>query len=252
MARIVSGQVTWQMVCDFESCNCPVGGRLGGQIVFTWPQAGVHRVSRREPWSDSRRRSRWARSTRGLGCRIGHRRSTDCAFCIAGCVRFTSASECRLTAQIPMIENQPILIVGGTRGTGLLIARLLEQRHASVRALARDPARARAVLGPGVEVFEGDITKQDTLPPAVKGATHIIFTAGCRSGHPASESRIKATEFEGVLNTLATVRLARCAGRFMYMTSSGVATHSLLSVGLNLYKGNTLGWRRRTCAFRRR
>lgn len=124
-----------------------------------------------------------------------------------------------------------------------MIARLLEQRHASVRALARDPARARAVLGPGVEVFEGDITKQDTLPPAVKGATHIIFTAGCRSGHPASESRIKATEFEGVLNTLATVRLARCAGRFMYMTSSGVATHSLLSVGLNLYKGNTLGWR---------
>src|SRR5215510_3584106 len=126
-----------------------------------------------------------------------------------------------------MIENQRILIVGGTRGTGLLIVRLLEQRQALVQALARDPARARVALGPGVEVFEGDITKRETLPPAIQGVTHIIFTAGCRSGHPASESRIKATEFEGVLNTLAAVRLARCAGRFMYMTSSGVASHSL-------------------------
>jgi uncharacterized protein YbjT (DUF2867 family) len=144
-----------------------------------------------------------------------------------------------------MIENQRILIVGGTRGTGLLMVRLLEQRPALVQALARDPARARVALGPGVEVFEGDITKRETLPPAIQGVTHIIFTAGCRSGHPASESRIKATEFEGVLNTLAAVRLARCAGRFMYMTSSGVASHSLLSVGLNLYKGNTLAWRRR-------
>jgi len=144
-----------------------------------------------------------------------------------------------------MIENQRTLIVGGTRGTGLLIARMLEQRHASVRALARDPAHARAALGPGVEVFEGDITKQETLLPAIRGTTHIIFTAGCRSGYPASESRIKATEFEGVLNTLATARLAGCAGRFMYMTSSGVATHSLLSAGLNLYKGNTLRWRLR-------
>jgi uncharacterized protein YbjT (DUF2867 family) len=144
-----------------------------------------------------------------------------------------------------MIDNQRILIIGGTRGTGLLIARLLEQRRASVRALARDPGRARAALGPGVEVFEGDITKKETLPPALEGTTHIIFTAGCRSGHPASESRIKATEFEGVLNALTTVRLAGCTGRFMYMTSSGVATHSLLSASLNLYKGNTLVWRRR-------
>jgi uncharacterized protein YbjT (DUF2867 family) len=31
----------------------------------------------------------------------------------------------------------------------------------------------------------------------------------------------------------------------MYMTSSGVATRSFVSACLNLYKGNTLGWRRR-------
>lgn len=144
-----------------------------------------------------------------------------------------------------MIEHRPILIVGGTRGTGLLIAKLLEQRGEPVRALARDPARAEVTLGPGVEVVAGDITKIETLPRAIEGTRHIIFTAGCRSGQPASEARIKATEYEGVVNTLASAKGARFDGRFLYMTASGVATQSCLALLLNLFKGNTLRWRRR-------
>ena len=143
------------------------------------------------------------------------------------------------------MTDKPILIIGGTRGTGLLIARLLEQRMLRVRVLARDPARARATLGPGVEVIAGDITKKETLPRATEGMSHVILTAGCRSGHPASETRIKATEHDGVLNTLASVQRAGSTGRFMYMTSSGVSTRSWLAACLNLYKGNTLVWRRR-------
>ena len=143
------------------------------------------------------------------------------------------------------MADEPILIIGGTRGTGLLIARLLERRMRPVRVLARDPARARATFGPGVEVIAGDVTKKETLPRATEGTRHIIFTAGCRSGHPASETQIKATEYDGVLNTLAAAQRAGSAGRFMYMTSSGVATRSFVSACLNLYKGNTLAWRRR-------
>ena len=48
-----------------------------------------------------------------------------------------------------------------------------------------------------------------------------------------------------MLNTLAAARTAGFAGRFLYMTSSGVTTRSLWTVFLNLYKGNTLAWRRR-------
>ena len=33
-------------------------------------------------------------------------------------------------------------------------------------------------------------------------------------------------------------------GRFLYMTSSGVFTRSVMAICLNLYKGNTLSWRR--------
>ncbi len=144
-----------------------------------------------------------------------------------------------------MLDNRPILVIGGTRGTGLLIARLLVRQGLSVRALARDRERAAAVLGPAVEVLAGDITQADTLPRAMEAATHIVFTAGCRSGRPATAAKVRATEYHGVLNTLAAARGAGFAGRFLYMTSSGVARRSLASVCLNLYKGNTLVWRRR-------
>jgi len=144
-----------------------------------------------------------------------------------------------------MISTEPILVIGGTRGTGLLIARLLEARRSAVRVLARDSARARSVLSPAVEVVAGDITKPETLRAAIDGVSHIIFTAGCRSGHPASERRVKATEFAGVVNTLSEAERVGFAGRFMYLTSSGVTTRSLFAACLNLYKGNTLWWRRR-------
>ena len=138
-----------------------------------------------------------------------------------------------------------VLVVGGTRGTGLLIAQLLFQRGYRVRVLARDPVRARADLGEGVEVVAGDITEPETLPPAVQGADHIVFTAGARSGRYAPESLVKATDHDGVLNTLAAARSVGFAGRFVYLNSIGIATWSVSAMLINLLKRNTLVWRRR-------
>lgn len=138
-----------------------------------------------------------------------------------------------------------VLVIGGTRGTGLLIAQLLERQGVAVRVLARDPTRARVRLGPMSEIVVGDITRGATLPPAIAGATHLIFTAGCRSGRPATEAQIRSTEFGGVVNTLRAAREVGFTGRFLYMTASGMTTRSIAAVALNLYKGNTLVWRRR-------
>lgn len=143
-----------------------------------------------------------------------------------------------------MFDGRKVLVIGGTRGTGLLIVRSLERLGATIRVMARDPVSARAALGPAVEVWPGDVTKADTLPAAAAGVRDIIFTAGCRSGRPATEARIRATEYEGVVHTLAAARATRFCGRFMYMTASGVMRRSLISVALNVYKGNTLRWRR--------
>lgn len=143
------------------------------------------------------------------------------------------------------LARRRVLVIGATRGTGLLIAQRLQERDAQVRVLARDPARARLLLGSDVEIVAGDLTKEATLPPALRGAQDIIFTAGCRSGRPVRERKIKATEYQGVVNTLAAARRAGSAGRFMYMTASGVTSRSFWTFALNVYKGNTLVWRRR-------
>ena len=144
-----------------------------------------------------------------------------------------------------MNSGGPILVIGGTRGTGLLIARLLVRQGRGVRVFARNRARALRRLDPEVEVVEGDLTKPETLGPAVDGARHIIITAGCRSGHPVGEARVKAVEYEGTLALLAAAQRASFAGRLLYMTASGLTTPSLLARCLNLWKGNTLIWRRR-------
>jgi len=73
-----------------------------------------------------------------------------------------------------------ILVIGGTRGTGLLIAKLLDRGGFPVRVLARDAARAADRLGPRVQLVAGDITKEETIPPAVEATSHIVFTAGGR------------------------------------------------------------------------
>jgi nucleoside-diphosphate-sugar epimerase len=137
------------------------------------------------------------------------------------------------------------LVIGGTRGTGLAIARLLAGRGYGVRVLARHPARAEPRLDTAAEIVAGDITKPETLPRAVRGADHIIFTAGVHSGRIARESLVRLTDHDGVLNTLAAARGAGFAGRFLYLNSLGVATPSLAARLLNLLKRNTLVWRRR-------
>jgi uncharacterized protein YbjT (DUF2867 family) len=143
-----------------------------------------------------------------------------------------------------MNDRRPILVIGGTRGTGLLIVRRLQLRGDAVRVLARDPARARALFDGPVDVVGGDITKKDTLAPAIEGTRHVIFTAGCRSGYPVREPRVKATEYCGIINVLAAALRSNFRGRFLYMTSSGVTMPSVAATCLNLWKGNTLIWRR--------
>jgi uncharacterized protein YbjT (DUF2867 family) len=138
-----------------------------------------------------------------------------------------------------------VLVIGGTRGTGLLIARLLHERGYRVRVLARDPVGASAELGAPFEVVAGDLTKADTLPPAIAGVDHIICTAGAPSGRYATESLVKATDYQGVVDTLAAARQAELPGRFIYLNSIGIATPSLAATLINLLKRNTLLWRRR-------
>jgi uncharacterized protein YbjT (DUF2867 family) len=143
------------------------------------------------------------------------------------------------------VGESRVLVVGGTRGAGLLIARLLHQRGYTVRVLARDPAKASTELGSAFEVVPGDLTKADTLRPAVRDVNHIIFTAGAPSGRYAPEALVKATDYDGVIDTLAAAQSAGLRGRFIYLNTIGIKTPSLAGLLINLLKRNTLLWRRR-------
>ncbi len=60
-----------------------------------------------------------------------------------------------------------VLVTGATGNVGHRIATRLRDRGDRVRALVRDPNRARKVL-PDVELVRGDVTAPETLAPAMR------------------------------------------------------------------------------------
>jgi uncharacterized protein YbjT (DUF2867 family) len=136
-----------------------------------------------------------------------------------------------------------VLVIGGTRGTGLLIVKRLLEEGYGVRVMARSGRQAREKLSPSVEVVEGDITKPESLTATMEDVDHIIFTAGV-THRPAGEAVMKATNYDGMRNTLTAARAAGFEGRFLYMTTLGVTKRSLAGTILNLVKRNTMKWRR--------
>ena len=71
-----------------------------------------------------------------------------------------------------------ILVTGATGTIGHRVVDQLARRRHPVRALTRRAPQAR--LPAGVEVVEGDLTRPDTLGPALRGvsALHLIAMAG--------------------------------------------------------------------------
>lgn len=153
----------------------------------------------------------------------------------------TEAQE--ITARRSRMTEHRILIIGGTRSTGLHALHRLRELGHPVRILARDPARAFRSVGPGIEIVKGDLTDPASILPAFQDVEHLVFTAGVRTGRFSRRSVTKATEYDGVLHTIEAARTCGFTGRFVYMTSIGVRRRSLFVWGLNLWKGGTIHWR---------
>ena len=69
-----------------------------------------------------------------------------------------------------------VLVTGATGFTGSHLARTLAERY-QVRALVRDPVRARELVAPGIELVVGDLRSPATLAAAVAGVEIVYHIA---------------------------------------------------------------------------
>jgi uncharacterized protein YbjT (DUF2867 family) len=109
-----------------------------------------------------------------------------------------------------------------------------------VRVVARDVAKARALFGPTVEVFEVDLTRPTAvLDDALRGAAGVVFTAGVPPGF-ASEAQLRAVDYGGVRATIEAAQRVSFRGRFVYLTTMGVHRRTWLIRVLDVVKWNIL------------
>jgi uncharacterized protein YbjT (DUF2867 family) len=71
-----------------------------------------------------------------------------------------------------------ILVTGGTGTAGGEIVSQLAATGTPLRAMVRDPTKALTLRLTGVEIVPGDLSKPETLAPALKGIDQVLLLSG--------------------------------------------------------------------------
>jgi uncharacterized protein YbjT (DUF2867 family) len=109
----------------------------------------------------------------------------------------------------------PVLVTGANGFLGRHVVRALQAQGKQVRGLVRSLDDAGGLEG--VELVEGDVTRPETLGPAVAGADAVIHLVAILQGRPEEFDRVIG---DGTRNL---VEAAREAGvrRFVYVSALG-------------------------------
>lgn len=110
------------------------------------------------------------------------------------------------------------LLTGATGFIGLNLAERLLGQGEEVRALVRDASRADELVRLGAELSLGDVSRAETLPPAVRGVDVVVHLAGV----------VKAVTREeyfavNAAGTRAIARAAAAVGRVRFVLVSSLA-----------------------------
>jgi uncharacterized protein YbjT (DUF2867 family) len=114
-----------------------------------------------------------------------------------------------------MGKHLRVLVVGATGSIGRPVVAEAQRMGHSVRALMRNAGQA-ADFPDGVEIVIGDLTKSDSLGPAVDGIDAVVFTHGSNGSPPGPE----AVDYGAVRNVLVALRGRPV--RIALMTAIGV------------------------------
>jgi nucleoside-diphosphate-sugar epimerase len=114
-----------------------------------------------------------------------------------------------------------ILVTGATGLIGNAVAKKLVARGDTVRALVRDPARARKTLPLGVELVKGDITDAPSVAAATAGVGGVMHTAGMPEQWQRDDAVFDTVNRLGTANVLRAA-LASGVGRFVHTSTMDV------------------------------
>jgi uncharacterized protein YbjT (DUF2867 family) len=135
-----------------------------------------------------------------------------------------------------------VLVAGGTGRTGReVMDQLRRDPRFAVRGLARNPGGIPKAAGGEYAWVQGDVTRPETLGPALKGVTLVICAIGAteRSGPNGPEF----VDYGGVRN-LADAARAAGVRHFVLESSIGVGSGGgVLGMFLNLLSGDALRWK---------
>jgi uncharacterized protein YbjT (DUF2867 family) len=87
-----------------------------------------------------------------------------------------------------MVNDGPVLVVGGTGMLGGQVVSALLSRGKRVRALVRPASDAAALTGVGVEIARGDMMEPASLLPAMDGVDAVITTAAGYTRHSKGDT----------------------------------------------------------------
>ncbi|CAL9125957.1 unnamed protein product [Musa acuminata var. zebrina] len=92
-----------------------------------------------------------------------------------------------------------VLVAGATGGVGRKVVDILRNKGFPVQALVRNKEKARAMLGPNVDLILGDITKMETLSPEYfKGVRKVINTVSVIVGPKEGDTPDRAKYSQGI------------------------------------------------------
>lgn len=124
--------------------------------------------------------------------------------------------------------NSKFLVTGATGFIGThVVRRLLAEKQAAVRAMARDPAKAEGLRKLGAEVVQGDLADFASLERAVQGCPVVIHAAAQVSSVPSRET----FERSNVAGTENLLRAAEAAGVRRFVHLSSIAVFGLAASG---------------------
>jgi dihydroflavonol-4-reductase len=110
------------------------------------------------------------------------------------------------------------LVTGGTGHLGNVLIRELLGQGQAVRVLVLPGEDCRAIQNLSIERVEGDITRPETLPPAMAGIRNVYHMAALVSIISGQEDLLKKINVQGTQNMLDAARQAHVR-RFIYTSS---------------------------------